>query len=264
MNDLSADIAYIKEKRVTQIVEYLSRELLQHKPDDPIAFLHKLTEGTLPPHIMITGAPASGKGTQCDNILDYFQRTTGRKPVHISSGDLLRAEVKSGSELGRKLDTYMSSGRLVPDELVISVIQERLRQDDVVHNGWLLDGFPRTKNQAAVLDSQRIAPDVLVVLDVPDEVLLERVEGRRTDPVTGAIYHLKFNPPPQDQAVLDRLTQRSDDKREVLIPRIEEFHKYADGVIEFYAAVAERIDGTQATKKIGADIAAVLAKYTMK
>jgi adenylate kinase family enzyme len=133
--------------------------------------------------------------------------------VHISTGDILRAEVKAGSELGLRAKEFMDAGKLVPDDLIISMVVARLRQQDVRERGFLLDGFPRTGEQAKALMEAGLGADAFVLLEVPDEVLVERVEGRRSDPQSGKIYHLKFNPP-ENAEVAARLVQRSDDTRE--------------------------------------------------
>ena len=141
------------------------------------------------PKIIIAGAPGSGKGTQCEFIVSTYG------VVHISTGDILREQVKAGTDLGKQAQACMSAGQLVPDALVIAIVAEKLQQPDVISKGWLLDGFPRTPAQATALAAAGVTPDVFLLLDVPDDALVERICFRRTDPVTGKIYHLKFNPP---------------------------------------------------------------------
>eukprot|EP00261_Vitis_vinifera_P037351 XP_019078594.1 PREDICTED: adenylate kinase 5, chloroplastic isoform X2 [Vitis vinifera] len=160
-----------------------------------------------PLKVMISGAPASGKGTQCEMIVQKFGL------VHISTGDLLRSEVSSGSEIGNKAKEYMDTGRLVPDEVVIMMVTARISQEDAKEKGWLLDGFPRTFAQAQSLEKLKIRPDVYIVLDVPDQILIDRCVGRRVDPVTGKIYHLKFFPS-ENEEIKARLVTRSDDTEE--------------------------------------------------
>jgi adenylate kinase len=129
--------------------------------------------------LIISGAPASGKGTQCEKIIEEF------KVPHLSTGDMLRAAVKAGSPLGKEAKAYMDAGKLVPDSLVINLVKEKLATPECVNGGWLLDGFPRTGEQAKALQQANINPDKVVLLDVPDIALIERVTGRRTDPETG-------------------------------------------------------------------------------
>ena len=131
--------------------------------------------------LIICGAPASGKGTQCEKIVEEF------KIPHLSTGDLLRAAVKAGSPLGKEARAYMDAGKLVPDSLVINLVKETLATPEFVNGGWLLDGCPRTAEQAKALQNANFHPDKVILLDVPDSALIERVTGRRSDPVTGTI-----------------------------------------------------------------------------
>lgn len=187
--------------------------------------------------IIIAGAPASGKGTQCSMITNEFGC------VHLSTGDILRAAVKEGTPLGIKAKEFMDSGRLVPDELIIDVICNRLVQEDCLKKGWLLDGFPRTAEQASALQKAGMEPDHFILLDVPEDVLVDRVEGRRTDPVTGKIYHLKYSPP-ESEEVAKRVTQRSDDTAEKIVTRYREFQSHIDAVKSFYEDKTIWVDGT--------------------
>lgn len=205
----------------------------------------------LPPQILISGAPASGKGTQCESIVARYG------VVHISTGDMLRAAVNSGSALGMEAKSYMDAGELVPDGLVISMLKERIAQPDVAASGWLLDGFPRTAVQAEALTNAGIEPSAVIVLDVADDVLIERVVGRRSDPATGKIYHVKFSPP-TDPQVAERLTQRSDDTEEKAKVRLETYYKHAQSIQKHYADMVRRIDGNRERSKVFEDIAAVI------
>lgn len=255
-------LTYLRQKRVPDLMEYLLRNIIQEKPERPTDFIHMLTVNPLPPNIMIAGPPASGKGSQCHHICAFYKKKFGRKPVHIASGDLLREEVAKGSNLGLIAEGYMKAGELVPDSLIIGMIRERLHSDEALANGWLLDGFPRNKEQAIALDAAGFCPQAFLVLDVPDEALVERVEGRRVDPATGTIYHIKFNPPPEDDAALmDRLEQREDDNRAVLVPRLHEFHEFVDELLEYYAPITHRIDANRPEFEIQEDIQATLEKY---
>ena len=143
--------------------------------------------------LIIAGAPASGKGTQCENIKEEFG------VVHLSTGDMLRAAAAAGTEVGVKAKEFMDAGKLVTDEIIIGVVKERLAMDDCTSDGWLLDGFPRTRAQADALAEAGIECDAFIFLDVPDSSLIERVVGRRTDPETGKIYHVKFSPPENEE-----------------------------------------------------------------
>ena len=187
--------------------------------------------------IIIAGAPAAGKGTQCEVIKAKYG------VVHLSTGDILRAAVKAGTELGLKAKAFMDAGQLVPDELIIGVVKDRLQQEDCKRNGWLLDGFPRTKSQADALNAAGMIPDCFVLLDVPEDVLVERVTGRRTDPVTGKIYHMRFNPP-ESEEVARRLVQRSDDTEEKIKIRYREFQSHIDAIRSSYEDRMIKVDGS--------------------
>ena len=186
--------------------------------------------------VILAGAPAAGKGTQCDVIKANFGL------VHLSSGDILRSAVEQKSDLGVKAKPYMDAGHLVPDDLVIELILSRLSDHDCETRGWLLDGFPRTKSQAEALKNSGILPDVFLLLDVPEDILLERVTGRRTDPATGKIYHMKFSPPENDE-VASRLVQRSDDTAEKITIRYKEFQNHINDIKSTYIDRMVRIDG---------------------
>eukprot|EP00746_Dinoflagellata_sp_MGD_P015951 gnl/MRDRNA2_/MRDRNA2_135740_c0_seq1.p1 gnl/MRDRNA2_/MRDRNA2_135740_c0~~gnl/MRDRNA2_/MRDRNA2_135740_c0_seq1.p1 ORF type:complete len:220 (+),score=15.72 gnl/MRDRNA2_/MRDRNA2_135740_c0_seq1:73-732(+) len=174
-------------------------------------------------NIIILGPPASGKGTQCDHLVQQYGL------VHISTGDVLRARSRFLPEVKEMLD----KGQLVPDNILFEVLRERLSEPDAMGRGVLFDGFPRTKRQAEQLSDLGLSISHVIHLDIPDEVVIERVEGRRTDPVSGRIYHVKYRPP-TDQAVATRLIQRPDDTREKIKRRLEVYHKHSDDIIEYY------------------------------
>lgn len=196
------------------------------------------------PRFIISGAPASGKGTQCEYIRDEY------KVVHLSTGDILRSAVQSGSQIGLKAKEYMDNGQLVPDELMIDLVLIRLNEVDCVENGWLLDGFPRTRAQADALVDAGFLCDAFIQLDVDESVLVERVVGRRMDPETGKIYHLTFNPPPRDPAVIDRLVHRSDDTEEKVKLRIQAYNNNLSSIVEKYSDCLIRVNGNGAPDNI--------------
>jgi adenylate kinase len=198
-------------------------------------------------NIIIAGAPASGKGTQCETIKEKFG------VVHLSTGDMLRAAVSAGSEVGKLAKDYMDSGKLVPDEVIIGVVKGRLEEEDCKNQGWLLDGFPRTQAQAKALEEAGVSANCFLFLDVPDEILVERVVGRRTDPVTGKIYHMKFSPP-SDPDILARLEQRSDDTEEKVKVRLEQFHTNVGAVKDSYSDIMVTIDGNRAPAEVSTNI----------
>jgi adenylate kinase len=209
-----------------------------------------------PPRIIIIGGPASGKGTQCEYIAAQYG------VVHLSTGDMLREAVRSGSKVGKIAKDFMNRGELVPDETMINIVNERLDQEDCKQRGWLLDGFPRTKVQAAHLHDLGIVPDLIVFLDVPDEILIERVTGRRLDPQTGKIYHLSFQPPPAE--IVGRLEQRSDDTAEKAVRRLEHFHSNLSEIRSYLGDAIVQVNGTRAPGVISNDMARIIDRKTKK
>ena len=186
--------------------------------------------------IVIAGPPASGKGTQCENIVIEYD------VVHLSTGDMLREAVASGSEVGVKAKELMESGQLVDDEVIIGVVEERLASPEIEDRGFLLDGFPRTPAQAEALDDAGVEVDTFILLNVPDEVLIDRVTGRRLDPVTGEIYHMTTKPPPAGE-IADRVTQRADDTPEKPGDRLKSYHANLGSIKDFYSDRLVEIDG---------------------
>jgi adenylate kinase len=205
--------------------------------------------------IVIFGAPASGKGTQCKKLVEAFDGL-----MHISTGDILRAEVEAGSALGRKAKRFMDAGQLVPDDIMVPMLAEVMRR---CPRGWLLDGMPRTAAQADAMTEMGLVPDVFIVLDVSEEALILRVTGRRLDPITGDIYHLTFKPPPPGE-VAERVTQRSDDTEAKLQKRIGAYRTNLAEVMQHYVdhGVLERIEGE--TGGADAVFTRVLAALTRK
>jgi adenylate kinase len=208
--------------------------------------------------MILVGPPGAGKGTQAARLVDSYAIS------HISTGDMLRAAVKAGTELGQRADGYMKRGELVPDELVIAMVLERIQADDC-SNGFMLDGFPRTTPQAEALDEAMrgagIELDAVVLIEVADSLLEERVIHRRSDPETGQIYHLKYNPP-SDPAVAARLVQRSDDTPEAVKARLDKYHAETEPIVPFYESkgLLVRIDGIGTPDEVEARIKAALVQ----
>ncbi|KAL1563470.1 adenylate kinase [Salvia divinorum] len=212
-----------------------------------------VSSATEPLRVMISGAPASGKGTQCEMIAQKFG------VVHISTGDILRAEVSAGTEIGNKAKEYMNSGRLVPDEIVTAMVTTRLSLKDVKEKGWLLDGFPRSSAQAESLEKRSIRPDVYVMLEVPDDVLIDRCVGRRLDPLTGKIYHVK-NFPPENEEIKDRLVTRPDDTEEKVKSRLEIYKRNVESILSTYSDVMVEINGNRAKEVVFEEINSLLLR----
>ncbi len=205
--------------------------------------------------IILIGPPGAGKGTQAQNLVTTFGIP------HISSGDMLREAVRSGTELGKKADAVMKLGQLVPDEVVIGMVLERIARADCTR-GFLLDGFPRTRPQAEALDvalaNAGVRLDAVVLIEVADGLILDRITGRRSDPETGAIYHLKFNPPPAELA--GRLVHRADDTETACTARLTKYHAETAPIVPFYESkgLLKRVDGVGAPDEVTARILAAL------
>jgi adenylate kinase len=181
-------------------------------------------------NLILLGAPGAGKGTQAENI----ERALGIP--QISTGNILKAAVKNGTEIGLKAKSYMDSGALVPDEVVIGILKERISEDDC-KAGFILDGFPRTVPQADALDAMGIVIDKVISIEVPDEKIEARLSGRRACPGCGATYHMEYKPP-KTEGICDKcgtaLVIRDDDKPETVRDRLKTYHEKTAPLIEYY------------------------------
>ena len=179
--------------------------------------------------IILLGPQGAGKGTQAQRIA----RQTGAK--HISTGDIVRAEIKSGSELGQKVQDYNDRGELVPDEIIVEMAKPYLDDADA----WILDGFPRNEAQARALDAALeelgVELDAVVALEAPDEALVTRLSGRRQSQATGNIYHVEFDPPPEDGEDPGPFVQRKDDAEDAIRRRLEIYHEQTEPLKDYYA-----------------------------
>lgn len=190
--------------------------------------------------IILIGPPGSGKGTQAKKLMKVLG------VPHISSGDMLRAAVAQRTALGRLAESYMKQGALVPDNVVIEMIMERISRSDA-KKGFLMDGFPRTLAQAQALDlafeKTGVKLDHVLLFEVPDEEIIIRNTARRIDPLTGVIYNLRFDPPPKE--IQSRLVQRPDDDEKTLRVRLEKYHSETKPLIPYYKKqnLVREIDG---------------------
>ena len=214
-------------------------------------------------NVVLLGAPGAGKGTQAQRIKDAFGLP------HVATGDILRAAVAAGSEVGLEAKSYMDRGALVPDVVVVAIVADRITRPDCA-SGWLLDGFPRTIAQAEALDAtisrRGLAPiDVVVYLRVDAETVIERLSGRRVCPNTacGAAYHVKFIPP-KVEGVCDRcggrIVQRADDMPETVTKRLETYEARTASLVERYrqAGVLKEVSAVGAPEEVGATVVEVL------
>ena len=215
--------------------------------------------------VILLGAPGAGKGTQAKFITEKFGIP------QISTGDMLRAAVKAGSELGMAAKKVMDSGGLVSDEIIIGLVKERIAQPDCA-NGFLFDGFPRTIPQAEAMRTAGVKLDYVLEIDVPDEAIIERMSGRRVHPASGRTYHVKFNPPKvegRDDVTGEPLIQRDDDKEETVRKRLSVYQSQTRPLVEYYSKWAatgdpsapryRKISGTGSVEEIKARALAALS-----
>lgn len=206
---------------------------------------------------ILLGAPGAGKGTQAAFITDKFNIP------QISTGDMLRAAVRAGTELGIRAKKVMDAGELVSDELILGLVKERIRQDDC-RGGYLFDGFPRTIGQAEAMRQEDIAIDCVVEIVVEDETIINRLSGRRVHPGSGRVYHVQFNPPQRagiDDVSGEALRQREDDKEDTVRKRLQVYHEQTAPLVCFYrdqrgegAPSYLRVDGTGDVQEITAHL----------
>ena len=212
--------------------------------------------------IIMLGAPGAGKGTQAKKIAEKYQIP------HISTGDIFRANIKGGTELGMMAKTFMDQGMLVPDEITIGMLMDRIGQEDCI-NGYVLDGFPRTIPQAESL-TKALAErgekvDYVINVDVPDENIINRMSGRRACLGCGATYHITFNPPVKE-GICDtcgqELVLRDDDKPETVKKRLDVYHQQTQPLIDYYknAEVLAEVDGTQPMDAVFQGIVEILGE----
>ncbi len=199
--------------------------------------------------IILLGAPGAGKGTQAQFLKKIFDIP------QISTGDMLRAAIKAGTPLGKMAKEFMDAGKLVTDEIIIGLVQERIKEPDC-KNGFLLDGFPRTVPQADALKDAGVSIDAVVEIDVPDSEIVKRMSGRRVHLASGRTYHIAYNPPKvegKDDQTGEPLIQREDDKEEIVKDRLKVYHELTQPLVTYYKDMAKqnpalkyvRVDGTQ-------------------
>lgn len=216
--------------------------------------------------LILLGPPGAGKGTQADRLRNDFPL------AFISTGDMLRANVKEQTLLGKQAKQFMEAGELVPDDLIVAMAAERLRQDDA-EDGFILDGFPRTLEQARALDEQlsQMSRELTAALliDVPDEEVVRRLSGRRVCVKAGHNYHVEFDPPKRE-GVCDqdgsRLIQRDDDQPEVIKNRLRVYHEKTSPLVGYYddRGLLRRIDGTREPADVHGHIRAVIATLRLE
>jgi len=238
-------------------------DLARASTTDLLAELKRRMESPPKKNIILVGPPGSGKGTQAPLIKDKY------KLCHLATGDLLRAAVAAGTEMGKAAKEVMEKGGLVSDEIVIGIIKDNISTPDC-GNGFILDGFPRTVVQAEKLDGMLTSEGVghidhVIEFKVPDATLVERICGRLIHPASGRSYHEKFHPPKvagKDDETGEPLVKRKDDNEETLKKRLDAFHKQTKPVVDYYAkqGLYSPVDADRKADSVSATIAAILAK----
>lgn len=213
--------------------------------------------------IILLGPPGAGKGTQAQTLTKEFSIP------QISTGDMLRAAIKAGTELGKQAKAVMDAGKLVSDEIILGLVKERIAQDDC-QNGFLFDGFPRTIPQAQALVDNGIVIDAVVELQVPDEKIVNRMSGRRVHLASGRTYHIVYNPPKvegKDDVTGEDLVIRPDDQEETVRARLKVYHDQTEPLVAFYKELASKnetsyvaVDGNRDVAVVADDIISSLKK----
>ncbi len=196
--------------------------------------------------LILLGPPGSGKGTMAQRLAEEFGY------LHLSAGELLRQEIKAGGPIGQEIKKYVDAGKLVPPRLVVDMMKLAAGKKE----DFIFDGFPRSLEQAEGISDLKI--DAVVYLAVPDDVVIDRFAGRRTDPVTGKVYHIKNIPPPDD--IKDRVIQRKDDVPEVIKQRLDIYHKETQPLIQFYKekGLLKEVDGSGAADVVYAEVKKII------
>lgn len=213
--------------------------------------------------VLLLGAPGAGKGTQAQFITQAFGIP------QISTGDMLRAAIKAGTPLGLEAKKIMDEGGLVRDDIIIGMVKERIAQDDCA-NGFLFDGFPRTLAQAEAMREAGVQLDAVVEINVPDDVIVGRVSGRRVHPASGRSYHILYNPPKtegKDDVTGEDLVQRDDDREETVKKRLAVYHEQTAVLVDFYGKLEGsdapryiKIDGTHSVEAVKSEVLTALGR----
>ena len=212
-------------------------------------------------NLILLGAPGAGKGTLAAYLIEKMGVPS------VSTGNILREAIANNTALGQKAKQYMDAGQLVPDQLVIDLLKDRIAQDDC-KGGFILDGFPRTIPQADAMKEAGITVDYVLEFDVPDELIVDRIIGRRVHAASGRVYHIKFNPPKvegKDDVTGEELTTRKDDQEETVRKRLVEYHQMTAPLIGYYQKEAEagntqyaKVDGTKAVADVRVELEKIL------
>ncbi|RHW72610.1 adenylate kinase [Trypanosoma brucei equiperdum] len=244
---LSADaVKYLEEKRVTYLLEELFHDVLRNLPENPLEFLLKALERKTTLHLIIVGPPGSGKQTQARRIAKRYDA------VHVRAQDIFLNEVKRRTPEGEIIERCMRDGEQVPSHISSELVIRRLREDDVVKRGWVLDGFPQTRSQALRLQTAGLSPLLFVMLDVGNEVSVKRCAGRRYEPITRNIYHIEYLPAPSGMHL--ELMSPDDESRAAVASRWKYFDARRGELVGCYEPMYVRIDGDRPFDTVFAEI----------
>ncbi|KAJ3295637.1 hypothetical protein HK104_002442 [Borealophlyctis nickersoniae] len=234
-NRAEAFAAYADKHELFDLFEGIISRMLVERPEDVTQFMIEQLQKRKARAIVICGPPASGLTKICDAISRHFEA------IHISTGTLLRQAVEKQTSLGLQAKPHMERGQLVPDQIMLGLVTTRLQDPEVVGRGYVLDGFPRTKEQAYAMQRKGILPDEIVFVDVPDDVIVEYCAGVRIDPVTQREYHLALDPPPRNPVLEARLIQKGSNMESSVRARLEQYRRHLPGVLACFQKTARKI-----------------------
>ena len=218
--------------------------MFAYRPDAQLPGALVVEDAVPPSKVIIMGGPGCGKHSICQSLCEKYGM------IHISVGDVLREKIRSKSESSELIAEYVAEGRLVPDELAISIVREKVFSPECQERGYLIDNFPRTVDQAEAMMELGIIPEKFIYINVPEDVLVQRCSNRRVDELTGARYNLKTHPPPNDPEIQKRLVKRIDDHDEAVARRLELFFEGSEDVLEVFNDIKLTIDGTAPFKEV--------------
>ncbi|KAJ3209810.1 Adenylate kinase 8 [Dinochytrium kinnereticum] len=226
---------YADKHELFDLFERLVAKMLIEKPPDPLQWAIDYLQQPSVPSIVICGPPSSGSTVICERVAKAFDA------VYISTGDLLQAAIERQTSMGMQAKPFMERGSLVPDQIMLSLVLQRLQDNDVTAKGYVLEGFPRTKEQALAIQIKGLCPSHFVLLDAPDEVIVKRTVGTRIDPVTKKVYHLTFDPPPRSVAIEARLIQKNSHGEPAIRARLGQYRRHLLGVVSCFSKTLRKI-----------------------
>ncbi|KAJ3112707.1 Adenylate kinase 8 [Phlyctochytrium bullatum] len=226
---------YADKHELFDLFEGLMSRMLIEKPPDPLQWAIDYLQQPKVPSIIIIGPPSSGTAKLCENVARIFDA------VYISTGELLQLAIEKQTSMGMQAKPFMERGHLVPDQIMLSLVMQRLLENDVAQKGYVLEGFPLTKEQALAMQIKGMFPTHFIHLEVPDEVIVDRTVGTRIDPVTKKAYHLVYDPPPRSVAIEARLIQKNSHTEPQVRARLAQYRRYVRGVLSCFQKTMRRM-----------------------